>query len=114
MTAVPGPGDPDDRDEFGDPKSVDAAFDEIVANLDQPQAPDAPWPDAENDGDAGALPPQEGAARTPRQEWPGWEDVRVPSDETQDAEVDETDEEADGDSDEGHYVPPPPPPVPRG
>ena len=127
VTTVPGSGDPDDGDErepedLNDPKSIDAAFDEIVSNIDRPStaASTAPWPDAEGDsGDAGdsggeAEPVTGGPAamspRTPRSDWSEWEDVRVPA-----PEEDEHIEELDADADEeGHYVPPPPPPVPKG
>ena len=123
MTTVPGSGDSDDRDErepedLNDPKSIDAAFDEIVSNIDSPStaASTAPWPDAEgaDSGDSSESEPMpEGgpaavSPRTPRSDWSEWEDVRVPAPE-EDEHVDELDDE-----DEGHYVPPPPPPVPKG
>ena len=113
MTSVHGPGEPDDRDESGDPQSVDAAFDEIVANIDKPStsASTTPWPDAEDDEGPLAAPPSAEVVRTPRPDWPGWDDVRVP-DESADDEDD--DEFGESDEEEGHYEPPPPPPVPRG
>jgi hypothetical protein len=105
-----------DGERSDDPHAIDAAFDDIVARIGQPDtaASTAPWPEAENRdpgdsedstaSDAAAVTPP---ARTPRQDWPEWDDVRVPAptpDELADAEA----------SDEGHYEPPPPPPVPRG
>ena len=124
MTTVPGSGDPDDRDErepedLNDPKSIDAAFDEIVSNIDSPStaASTAPWPDAEGAGrgdSSDSEPTPEGgqaavSPRTPRSDWSEWEDVRVPA-----PEDDEPVDELDDGEDEGHYVPPPPPPVPKG
>ena len=112
MSTTPGSGDSDDRDEFGDPKAVDAAFDEIVANIDPTGEPATanPWPDAENDhGSSQPDAPADVPTRTPRTNWIGWDDLRPPPAE----ETDESDLEAAGE-DEGHYVPPPPPPVPRG
>ncbi|MEO8107937.1 MAG: hypothetical protein ABI720_11535 [Actinomycetes bacterium] len=108
---------PDDPSEPEDAKAIDAAFDEIVANIDAPNsaASSSPWPDAENDADAstppdstsppGALagpPPQ----RTPRGDWAEWDDIRIP---TPDPELPED----ESDSDDEHYVPPPPPPLPK-
>jgi hypothetical protein len=107
---------PDDDGTPDDPQSIDAAFDEIVANIDQPgsdqhgtAASTAPWPSVE---DRGSEPPAEPPAeptpqRTPRSDWPEWDDVRMPSE-----PVEELAELAE--PDEGHYVPPPPPPVPKG
>jgi hypothetical protein len=126
VTTVPGSGDSDDRDErepedLNDPKSIDAAFDEIVSNIDSPgtAASTAPWPDAEGtgsseaEGDTDAAPeggPAAMSPRTPRSDWSEWEDIRVPAPEP-DEHVDELDDDTD---EEGHYVPPPPPPVPKG
>ena len=110
MTTASGSGESDDRDEFGDPKAIDAAFDEIVANIDHPTTPAStdPWPDVENDhGNAQPGEPTDVPIRTPRANWTGWDDLRPLHEEAADAE-------ADDDEDEGHYVPPPPPPVPKG
>ncbi|MFL6182808.1 MAG: hypothetical protein ACJ73L_05070 [Actinomycetes bacterium] len=113
MTTPSGSGDSEDRDEFGDPKAIDAAFDEIVANIDHPatEASTEPWPNAENDQrpeqpDA----PHDTPTRTPRTNWTGWDDLRPAPVEPTDDDI----EDADSDEDEGHYVPPPPPPVPKG
>jgi hypothetical protein len=105
------PDHPDDRSD--DSRSIDAAFDEIVARIDQPStaASTAPWPEAENreqsDEDVDEADEPSAPVRMPRQDWPEWDDVRVPPptpDELTDAEA----------FDEGHYEPPPPPPIPRG
>jgi hypothetical protein len=109
VTTTPGSGEPDDRDEFGDPKAIDAAFDEIVANIDHPTdiTTTDPWPDVENDhGTTQPEAPADVPTRTPRTSWTGWDDLRQPEAEPTDDTDDEEDEE--------HYVPPPPPPVPKG
>jgi hypothetical protein len=100
-------GEPDDAD---DARAIDAAFDEIIANIDAPgtASSSAPWPPAE--GETDAEPPSPSVAstpqRTPRAEWDEWDDIRVPTpaSEPQDEDADEDDE---------HYVPPPPPPLPK-
>ena len=104
MTTSPDdPGDPEDA------KAIDAAFDEIVANIDGPNtaASSSPWPDAENDAgpppdSVPGAPPQ----RTPRADWAEWDDIRIPTPHPEPPE-EETDTE------DGHYVPPPPPPLPK-
>jgi len=99
------PGEPDDA------KAIDAAFDEIVANIDAPKTASSstPWPDAENEGEA--HPPPEPSAptpqRTPRADWTEWDDLRIPTPAPELADD-------DADSDDEHYVPPPPPPLPTG
>lgn len=106
MTTSPDPGEPEDA------RAIDAAFDEIVANIDAPQtaSSSSPWPDAE--GEADTDPPSASSAptpqRTPRADWAEWDDIRIP---TPAPEVPDDDE---SDDDEEHYVPPPPPPLPRG
>ncbi len=125
MTTVPGDsGDAEDsgdsgdsegsagRDDMNDPHSIDAAFDEIVANIDHPStaASTAPWPESE-DRAAEPEPPDEPAVtsiRTPRSDWSEWDDIRVVR-----PEPDDDPDELDDDGDE-HYVPPPPPPLPKG
>lgn len=102
---------PDDDGQSDDPRSIDAAFDEIVANLDQPgtAASTAPWPSAEDSDHEPSPPtPADPAPRlTPRSDWAEWDDVRAaPEPEVEPTELVEPDE--------GHYVPPPPPPVPKG
>ncbi len=100
---------PDDAGDPDDARAIDAAFDEIVANIDAPStaASSAPWPVEEDEtGEPptpldSTPPPQ----RTPRSDWSEWDDVRVPSPPPPDELLE---------ADEGHYVPPPPPPVPKG
>lgn len=102
---------PDEPAEPDDAKAIDAAFDEIVANIDAPNTASSstPWPDAEGEGEA--SPPSESSVpapqRTPRADWAEWDDLRIPTPEPELA-----DDEAD--SDDEHYVPPPPPPLPKG
>lgn len=104
---------PDDDGTPDDPQSIDAAFDEIVANIDQPgtgqqgtAASTAPWPSVEDrDPEQPPEPPAEPTPQlTPRKDWPEWADVRMPPEPVEEL----------AEPDEGHYVPPPPPPVPRG
>lgn len=109
MTTSPGdPGEPDDAD---DSRAIDAAFDEIVANIETPgtASSSAPWPSAEDatDGEPPSEPSAPTPQRTPRADWDEWDDIRVPTPapELQDDGADEDDE---------HYVPPPPPPLPKG
>ena len=112
MTTVPGePEESDGRDELDDPQALDAAFDQIVANINHPgtAASTAPWPEAEGDDERDVTPDAAAAAApmiAPQPTWEEWDDVRVPP-------PDESDEDSDNE-DEGHYVPPPPPPVPKG
>jgi hypothetical protein len=98
-------GDPDET------HAIDAAFDEIVANIDQPGTaastalfllmirppPRSTPPPAE--------PTEPKPQRTPQNECSEWDDIRIPQA--------EPDVEAPRE-DEGHYVPPPPPPLPKG
>jgi hypothetical protein len=109
MTAAGVPGDdPDDGDRLNDPKAVEAAFDEIVANLGGAPGvePPAPWPEAERPGPEPAP-----VDRSRRTDWSEWDDLR-PAD-ISSGDGDDSDVDSDEDEDE-HYVPPPPPPVPRG
>ena len=99
---------PDDAGSSDDAHAIDAAFDEIVANIDQPStaASTAPWPEAE-DATVDPPPPPPIAPtpqRTPQSEWSEWDDIRIPQAEPPLEPVE----------DEGHYVPPPPPPLPKG
>ena len=101
---------PDDAGEPDETHAIDAAFDEIVANIDRPgtAASTAPWPDAENTtADPPPPPPEPTPQRTPQNEWSEWDDIRIPQTEPEDEAPEE-------DQDEGHYVPPPPPPLPKG
>lgn len=99
---------PDGGDEPDESHAIDAAFDEIVANIDGPgsAASSAPWPEAENTSE-GSQPPPTGPTpqRTPHTEWSEWDDIRIP-------QAEPAAEPAD--DDEGTYVPPPPPPLPKG
>ncbi len=98
---------PDDAGDPDDARAIDAAFDEIVANIDAPDtaSSSAPWPVEEGEtaepGSDAPPPPQ----RTPRSDWSEWDDIRIPTPAPPDELMD---------ADEGHYVPPPPPPVPKG
>mgnify|MGYP000305287034 CR=1 FL=1 len=79
MTAPGHPGGSDD-DRLNDPKAVDAAFDAIVANIDQTRTDGSadPWPDAEGDGPGNPGDPESPPRtdpRTPRADWSGWEDA---------------------------------------
>lgn len=123
MTTTPPPEDPDqhsdpDRrdpdpphpDDLNDPEAIEAAFDAIVAGIDR-DAVEERWPATEGEPPPPAAPDPtvvDRSVRTPRADWEGWDDVRVP--EPDPAETDELDDE----DDDEHYVPPPPPPVPRG
>ncbi len=100
---------PDDARDPDDAHAIDAAFDEIVANIDRPgtAASTAPWPEAE-EATVDPTPPPPAAPtpqRTPQGEWSAWDDIRVPQSEPPVEPANE---------DEGHYVPPPPPPLPKG
>ncbi len=98
---------PDDE-EPDETHAIDAAFDEIVANIDRPgtAASTAPWPEAENTSADPTPPPAAPTPqRTPRTEWSEWDDIRIPQAEPPSEPPQE---------DEGHYVPPPPPPLPKG
>jgi hypothetical protein len=103
---------PDGSEDSDDAHAIDAAFDEIVANIDRPNtaASTTPWPEAE-DATVDPPPPPVTPApqRTPRREWSEWNDIRVPEAEPSDEPIEEP-----SDEDEGHYVPPPPPPLPKG
>ena len=119
MTTSPPPDesdrpDPEQRqpDDLSDPQAIEAAFDAIVAGIDQDTG-GAPWPPAEGDPPADSPPKPtdvDRPVRTPRPDWEGWDDIRVPAPEPDD--IDEPDELDDADDE--HYVPPAPPPVPRG
>lgn len=110
---------PDDPGEGDEGHAIDAAFDEIVANIDQPTAGGsgtaasaAPWPDAEETSTDRPSPPatpnEPTPQRTPQTEWSEWDDIRIPQPEPA------AEEGREDDADEGHYVPPPPPPLPKG
>jgi hypothetical protein len=100
---------PDDSGDRDDSRAIDAAFDEIVANIDAPgtAASSAPWPAAEGETGERPAPPDPPPApqRTPRADWSEWDDIRMPSPPPPDELID---------NDEDHYVPPPPPPLPTG
>jgi hypothetical protein len=98
---------PDDAGDPDDARAIDAAFDEIVANIDAPDtaSSSAPWPIEESETTEprpDAPPPPQ---RTPRADWSEWDDIRIPTPQPPDELLD---------ADEGHYEPPPPPPVPKG
>lgn len=102
------PDDAEDAEDANETHAIDAAFDDIVANIDSSSnaASTAPWPDAENTGAEPTPPPVAPTPqRTPQTEWSEWDDIRVPQAEPP---VEAPQE------DEGHYVPPPPPPLPKG
>jgi hypothetical protein len=115
---TPGQAGGSDDDRLNDPKAVDAAFDAIVANIDQSStgASADPWPEAEDDDPAGPPEledPPPSRPRTPRADWSGWEDIRPLLQPSHEGEPVDEGGPVDADDDE-HYVPPPPPPVPRG
>ena len=98
MTTSPPPDesdrpDPEQQpDDLSDPQAIEAAFDAIVAGIDQDTG-GAPWPPAEGDPPADSPPKPtdvDRPVRTPRPDWEGWDDIRVPAPEPDD--IDEPDE----------------------